>query len=103
MAGGSALTHPWGQGPRLVAYAQVTRHLAAFLTKTKLLFFERVDHECTYLQSRQKCTTPARQGSGTMVDCFVDMNRNISNISTSSTTSITNGVGGSTYTYVMLI
>ena len=65
--------------------------------------FERVDHECTYLQSHQKCTTPARQGSGTMVDCFVDMNRNISNISTSSTTSITNGVGGSTYTYVMLI
>ena len=37
-----------------------------------------------------------------MVDCSVDMNRNISNISTSSTTSITNGVGGSTYTYVML-
>ena len=37
-----------------------------------------------------------------MVDCSVDMNRNISNISTSSTTSITNGVGGSSYMYVML-
>ena len=50
-----------------------------------------------------RSTTHARHGSGTMVDCSVDMNRNISNISTSSTTSITNGVGGSTYTYVMLI